>query len=194
LKALRKELDDAQIIAKEGVSMAKVCAKDAHSMILELGQVKEELVQVRSQKQSLGNSAFASEELDILTRNITKIGHRTSQVETLQMELQLLKGRVQRIESRGLPTANFGSMSSFARHEAVCDDEVRRPKLEGLGKRRIYVTTTADNPVLGSSAAIRTAKRPTLADWSSSPPASYASMSSPPSVGNGTVPKRPNTP
>lgn len=156
--------------------------------------MKEELVRVGSQKQTLGNSALPSEELDILTSNIKKIGHRASQVETLKMEFQLLKGRVQRMESHGLPTANFGSTSSFARHEADQDEEVRRPQLEVLRKRRVSVTTTDDNQVLGGSAAIRTAKRPTLAEWSSSPPAYYVSMSSPPFVGSRTDPKGPNAP
>lgn len=43
--------------------------------------------------------SFPPRELDILTSNIAKIGNRASQVETLQMEFEILKGRVKRLEA-----------------------------------------------------------------------------------------------
>ncbi|KAF6825998.1 hypothetical protein CPLU01_09905 [Colletotrichum plurivorum] len=44
-------------------------------------------------------------ELDILTNNITNIGNRASLVDSLQMEMDLLKSRVQRLEGNvELPT------------------------------------------------------------------------------------------
>ncbi|KAH7627548.1 hypothetical protein B0T09DRAFT_411389 [Sordaria sp. MPI-SDFR-AT-0083] len=41
--------------------------------------------------------SFPSRELDILTSSIAKIGNRASHVETLQMEFEILKGRMERV-------------------------------------------------------------------------------------------------
>lgn len=43
--------------------------------------------------------SFPSRELDILTSSIAKIGNRASHVETLQMEFEILKGRMGRVET-----------------------------------------------------------------------------------------------
>lgn len=70
---------------------------------------------------------FPSREIDVLASNISKIGNRASQIEGLQMEFEILKGRVERIEAAAqaqplsqahrtiVPTA-MGT-SSFDRHE-----------------------------------------------------------------------------
>ncbi|KAI0136658.1 hypothetical protein BJ170DRAFT_23540 [Xylariales sp. AK1849] len=100
LKGLKNELEHVKKVAKESVSTARAYARDSLSMRAELKQLKEEWASERSKSQTSGNTTFPTDELEILTRNITKIGNRASQVETLQMELQLLKGRVQRVESR----------------------------------------------------------------------------------------------
>lgn len=42
---------------------------------------------------------FPSRELDILTSSIAKIGNRANHVESLEMELEILKGRMERLEA-----------------------------------------------------------------------------------------------
>ncbi|KAK1541903.1 hypothetical protein CPAR01_05290 [Colletotrichum paranaense] len=55
--------------------------------------------QDRKWKVDLSKQQIPFWELDILTSNMTKIEARASQVETLQMEFDLFKSRIQRLEA-----------------------------------------------------------------------------------------------
>ncbi|EFW99528.1 hypothetical protein CMQ_7896 [Grosmannia clavigera kw1407] len=59
-----------------------------------------------------GVPAFGSRELDIITESITRLSGRASQVEPLQMELVILKGRVQRLESLSWKEAEEESLQT----------------------------------------------------------------------------------
>jgi DNA repair exonuclease SbcCD ATPase subunit len=190
LKTLRKELEEAKNIAMEGATAAKAAAKDTVTARAELQQVKTELARVRSKRQTPpSNNAFPSEELEILTRNITVIGNRASQVEPLQMELQLLKGRVQRVESCNTPAANDGAALAFHRHEAAQTGDARRPQAGVSQKRKLLDSDLTDTQEPSSPA-----KRATLPGWSSSPPGYYTSMSIKPPLATGGNPKAATSP
>ena len=76
----------------------KVSARD-HAK--EMVSVRNELTQLRKQMEenrSKPVEQFPSRELDILTTSIAKIGNRASHVESLQMEFEIFKGRVERME------------------------------------------------------------------------------------------------
>jgi len=106
VSALKADL----VQVKRDMAAMKGCC-NGHSAILE-GQSKElaavgsDLIQVRrrlDQDRSkippeASSTSFPSTELNILTSNIVKIGNRASKVETLQMEFDILKERVERIE------------------------------------------------------------------------------------------------
>ncbi|KAK8049815.1 hypothetical protein PG994_011545 [Apiospora phragmitis] len=62
-------------------------------------QLRDATARDHAKGRALHYCALSREELDILTNNITKFGNRVGQVETLQMESQLLKSRVQRLEA-----------------------------------------------------------------------------------------------
>lgn len=72
----------------------------------DMAALRAEMLQLRRQMEVYDSgaervvSAFPPRELDILTSNIAKLGSRASQVEILQMELEILKGRVDRAETR----------------------------------------------------------------------------------------------
>ncbi|KAM7212632.1 hypothetical protein V8F06_012009, partial [Rhypophila decipiens] len=68
-------------------------------ILTELAQLRREMDGMRSKGQVQNSTPFPSRELEILTANMTKIGGRASQVEPLQMEFELLKGRVERMEA-----------------------------------------------------------------------------------------------
>ncbi|KAJ3945765.1 uncharacterized protein N0V96_004105 [Colletotrichum fioriniae] len=74
-------------------------AKETASLRIELRQLRQILDQDRKKKLDLSQQQIPSRELDILASNITKIGARANQVEALQMEFDLFKSRIQRLEA-----------------------------------------------------------------------------------------------
>ncbi|KAI0970299.1 hypothetical protein F4678DRAFT_436414 [Xylaria arbuscula] len=100
LKEFQTLLEGAQITAKAALSASDANNEKIAALKAELEVLKQELVVERSYKTLSNNPVLTSHEMDILTNNITKIGHRASHVETLQMEFELLKGRVQRMEAQ----------------------------------------------------------------------------------------------
>ncbi|KAL0764295.1 hypothetical protein CaCOL14_013348 [Colletotrichum acutatum] len=80
-------------------------AKETASLQIELSQLRQIMDQGRKKKLDLSKQQIPSRELDILVSNITKIGARANQVEPLQMEFDLFKSRLQRLEaSAGRPS------------------------------------------------------------------------------------------
>ena len=63
-------------------------------------QLRNELGREPAQVTARSDPGFSAHELDILTSNISKIGNRASQIESLQMEFELFKTRLQRLEAR----------------------------------------------------------------------------------------------
>lgn len=74
-------------------------AKETATLRIELGQLRQIMDQDGKKKVDLSKQQIPSRELDILTSNMTKIGARASQVETLQMEFDIFKSRIQRLEA-----------------------------------------------------------------------------------------------
>ncbi|KAL1845222.1 hypothetical protein VTK73DRAFT_855 [Phialemonium thermophilum] len=100
-----ESLDDLRSLVSDCISARDHNEKDVAAIRAELAQLRKQMDEGRT-KQS---ESFPSRELDILTSSIAKIGNRASQVESLQMEFAILKGRVERIENaarRGRATAS----------------------------------------------------------------------------------------
>ena len=96
-------------------------AQDVAALRAEMSQLRRELEEQRTKRPDQVETAFPPRELEILTSNIAKIGNRASQVETLQMELEILKGRVGRTEAnrqasdaRPTHTAGSGGLSAYS--------------------------------------------------------------------------------
>ncbi|KAF2968279.1 hypothetical protein GQX73_g5353 [Xylaria multiplex] len=100
LKGFQILLEGAQATAKATLPTSDANTQEIMALKNELENLKRDLALDQSYRSSSTNPVFASRELDILTSNITKIGYRASQVETLQMEFELLKDRVQRMEAQ----------------------------------------------------------------------------------------------
>ncbi|KAK1757724.1 hypothetical protein QBC47DRAFT_164319 [Echria macrotheca] len=123
---LRQQKQDLESLKTDlkGRESARDHAKDMASLRAEMLQMRRQMDEMRASAQAaerehkqivttptpaptpaLALAPFPTRELDILTRNLAKIGNRASQVETLQMELEILKGRVERAEatSRQMP-------------------------------------------------------------------------------------------
>ncbi|PTB69908.1 hypothetical protein BBK36DRAFT_1166125 [Trichoderma citrinoviride] len=101
---LKKDADEAKQVAQEGVATAKTYASEVASLRREMSQLRSELAQ--QQHDNMRHSSvdedpsISSHQLDILASNIAKIGNRASQVESLQMEFDLFRTRMQRLEAR----------------------------------------------------------------------------------------------
>ncbi|SPO04251.1 uncharacterized protein DNG_06934 [Cephalotrichum gorgonifer] len=95
---LKTQVDGLRKAPKENLA-AKDYAREVSALRLEVRQLRQETAQKPPSHAQAQNGSFAAKELDILTRNIAKIGNRASQIETLQMEFQLFRSRLQRLEA-----------------------------------------------------------------------------------------------
>lgn len=121
---LKKDADEAKQVAQEGVATSKMYASEVASLRREMAQLRSELV---AQQQDMRHSSvdedpsISSHQLDILASNISKIGNRASQVESLQMEFDLFRTRIQRLEARvagGTPNPNRKDIrASYAEYD-----------------------------------------------------------------------------
>lgn len=98
--ALKSQVDELKKASK-GTATPKDYAREVSALRAEVRQLRQDAAQKPPSHTQAQNSSFSSKELDILTRNITKIGNRASQIETLQMEFQLFKSRMHRLEASG---------------------------------------------------------------------------------------------
>ncbi|KAI3334768.1 hypothetical protein F4824DRAFT_490052 [Ustulina deusta] len=174
-KGFQTLLEGAQITAKAALSASDANMEEIVALKTELEHLRQELALERSYKSSSINPVFASHEIDILTSNITKIGHRASQVESLQMEFELLKGRVQRLEAQS-PTWQRDPTASLQRQEPQHSHSVT-PKHAAPPS---YCIEDGLNSNISSSASPNVGDNNVI--WPSSPTIYDSSLSSPPSA------------
>ncbi|KAK0733596.1 hypothetical protein B0T26DRAFT_669994 [Lasiosphaeria miniovina] len=94
----RQDMEDLKSEVRASV-IAPDHAEDTAALRAEMSQLRRQLDDARFKAAERVETPFPSRELDILTSNIAKISNRASQVETLQMEFEILKGRVERAEA-----------------------------------------------------------------------------------------------
>ncbi|KAJ2972999.1 hypothetical protein NUW58_g9052 [Xylaria curta] len=117
LRDFQESFESTRTAAKAAVSGSDANTEEIAALKAEIRDIRQELALERSRKSPASNPVFAAREMDILTSSITTIGQRASQVETLRMEFDLLKGRVQRIEAQTAisqrdPTVNLQHQQS----------------------------------------------------------------------------------
>ncbi|KAI1213977.1 uncharacterized protein F4807DRAFT_207625 [Annulohypoxylon truncatum] len=174
LGAMRDELDGTKKTINKRISAENIHGTEIASLRAELKELREELAKERSQKTFPRGSMFPSREIDILTTNITKIGQRANQIETLQMAFELLKERVQRMEKGS--TSNDQDASETGnqnRHSIDLLPEVSRRKRKH--SPRPEETTDLPTPQTTSSS-----KKPTRQLRSNSPLSNHGSLWSSP--------------
>ncbi|KAM0457753.1 hypothetical protein ACHAPV_006649 [Trichoderma viride] len=99
---LKQEADEAKQVAQEGIATSKLYASEVSSLRRDIAQLRSDLAQENDHHHSSAGEdpSISSHQLDILASNISKIGNRASQVESLQMEFDLFRTRIQRLETR----------------------------------------------------------------------------------------------
>jgi len=108
LQQLRSDVELLKPEAKGTRAIVDEQAREMTALRGRIAQLRRESEQGRLGQSAIINAPFPSRELDILTSSIAKIGNRASQVETLQMEFAILKGRVERVESRNAAAGSQG--------------------------------------------------------------------------------------
>lgn len=178
LRQRAKEIEELKSLLKDRVP-AREHAKDMASVRGELAKLRKQL----DDKNVKQPDPFPSRELDILTSNIAKIGNRASLVESLQMEFEIFKGRVERMEAASqasqarqaplsLPTAE--TRSAYDRYD---DHNYHQPELRSSHRKR---PSGLDTSPLPDSNSKRAATSSDLADaitatrWSENTPSSPA--------------------
>ncbi|TPX08776.1 uncharacterized protein E0L32_009716 [Thyridium curvatum] len=141
-KRQQAEIEKLRSAAAESSATAKSHAKELSTLRADVARLRRQIDQDRTTAPETAPAVFPSRELDILTSNIAKIGNRASLVESLQMEFEMLKGRVERMEatadSRKAPdnAVPHGRKSTRAQQPKdpydVPDDDV----LGGSGRRK----------------------------------------------------------
>ncbi|KAK8874074.1 hypothetical protein PGQ11_004588 [Apiospora arundinis] len=99
LQDLRKQLEDYKKQSQGRILTEKAYAEEVHLLQKEIAQLRDIIARGHARTHASYYCALSREEVDILIGSITKFGNRAAQVETIHMESQLLKGRVQRLET-----------------------------------------------------------------------------------------------
>ncbi|KAI0894821.1 hypothetical protein F4806DRAFT_98030 [Annulohypoxylon nitens] len=188
LGTLRDELDGTKKTISKKISAEDVYIKEVASLGADLKELRDELAKERSKKSPPREPVFPSREIDILTTNITKIGQRANQVEALQMELEILRERVQRMENGPTPRkqdeSNMGDRNS--------DSINSLPKVSGRKRKHSARLKEASLPM---SPTISSSKKPTRSLRSNSPLTSHDPLFSSPLVkARGTEAQTPSSP
>ncbi|KUI67417.1 hypothetical protein VM1G_02778 [Cytospora mali] len=99
LSQAKEESGQLKSIITSNVLSVKEHAKEMKSLQGEVSTLKDLLNRSPAPQPMERSTRFSDRELDILTDNIARLGNRTSQVETLQMQFEIMKGRLERMES-----------------------------------------------------------------------------------------------
>ncbi|KAG7292140.1 hypothetical protein NEMBOFW57_002173 [Staphylotrichum longicolle] len=89
----QKDIEEMRSEISRTVVAAADHAQDMAALRAEMAQLRRQMGEIRAHGTGRVEMVVPSRELEVLTHNISKIGNRASQVETLQMELEMLKGR-----------------------------------------------------------------------------------------------------
>lgn len=178
---LKQQLDDTTTVAEEAVVVSKEYASEVTSLRRDVKQLRAELSKERSNPPRPDNTSFSSHELDILASNISKIGNRANQIESLQMEFDLFRSRVQRLESR----ANTPAISRNDRREPIDEftssrDELSQPTYGGSMRKKRTSTGRDDDEIFEMTPPKRVA---VTSDYSSAATTGESHQSSPLGVG-----------
>lgn len=116
LSQAKKESEHLKGIVESNALIGRENTKELKSLRTDVLTLKN-LPSQRPAPQPLERSTgFSNRGLDILTDNIARLGNRASQVETLQMQFEILKGRVERVEGENSSTSTGTSTSMTPAH------------------------------------------------------------------------------
>ncbi|GAP83605.2 hypothetical protein SAMD00023353_0200160 [Rosellinia necatrix] len=162
LKEVQTQIESTRTSVEAALSASNTNTEEIAALKFELENLRRELALDQPHKSHSGNPIFASRELDILTRSITKIGHRANQVDTLQMEIELLKSRVEGMERQAATSQRDNAAGPQQR-------ERHHPQLVGLKRKASPNYYTQD----GVITSVSSLAMPNLRDVQASSPTAH---------------------
>lgn len=163
LRQHTKDMDDIKSLVRDRVS-ARDHAKDMAAVRSEVAQLRKQIDESRAKPPG----PFPSRELDILTSNIAKIGNRASLVESLQMEFEIFKGRVERMETANQASqarqapVSVSTAETRSAYDRYDDHDFHQQELRSSRRKR--PSSGLDTSPLPDSSSKRTAPSSDLAD------------------------------
>lgn len=158
---LKEDVAEAKQVAQEGIATSKLYASEVASLRREISQLRSELGQENTHHSSMDEDpSITSHQLDILASNISKIGNRASQVESLQMEFDLFRTRIQRLEARmvgGTPNPNRKDVRASRAEYASAAEQDNQSHYGSTTRKKRPPVTGDENHILNSTPPKRVA-------------------------------------
>ncbi|KAL6700496.1 hypothetical protein J3F84DRAFT_122321 [Trichoderma pleuroticola] len=158
---LKEDAAEAKQVAQEGIATSKLYASEVASLRREITQLRSELGQENAHHSSMDEDpSITSHQLDILASNISKIGNRASQVESLQMEFDLFRTRIQRLEARvvgGTPNPNRKDVRASRAEYASAAEQDSQSHYGSTTRKKRPPVTSDENHILNSTPPKRVA-------------------------------------
>lgn len=136
---VKADVEEAKNAAQESLAASREDACEVSSLRRELKQLRAELDDQRALPRPAASSSVSSHELDILASTISKIGNRASQVESLQMEFELFKTRLQRLEARSDASSTHASRATATTTADARDDEAQAGYEGNFRRKRAFI-------------------------------------------------------
>ncbi|KJZ68134.1 hypothetical protein HIM_12475 [Hirsutella minnesotensis 3608] len=155
LQEVRDEAANLKTEASKSKQILQDCIGEIPEYSYGVSALRREVRQLRAEL-SLNN---------ILSSSITKIGNRTSQVESLQMEFELFKMRLQRLEARSLASSgNCDKVASTMSAGTISREADEKSDYDNIMTRKHILTNTTDNADLDTIPHKRQALPPSAVD------------------------------
>lgn len=133
---------------------------------IELDSIRASITETIDRRQGV---ALSSEDLELMTDSISKISSRVSEVDTLKLEVQLLKSRIKRFEenesraaeitrSEPRPLSVRPLVEQLQRAAASADNSPTQHDLHAAKRRRISGQDISESPSLNARSASCVAK------------------------------------
>ncbi|KJZ69287.1 hypothetical protein HIM_11323 [Hirsutella minnesotensis 3608] len=162
---LRTEASMSKQILQDCIGEIPECSYGVSALRREVRQLRAELSLNGEQIRSDVLGVYSSHEIDILSSSIRKIGNRTSQVESLKMEFELFKTRLQRLEARSLASSgNCDKVASTMRAGTISSEADEKSGYDNIMTRKRTLTNTTDNAALNTIPHKRQALPPSAVD------------------------------
>ncbi|KAL7932180.1 hypothetical protein V8C35DRAFT_281799 [Trichoderma chlorosporum] len=175
---LEMDADEAKQVAQEGIATSKLYASEVASLRREIAQLRSEIGQENTHHASMDEDpSITSHQLDILASNISKIGNRASQVESLQMEFDLFRTRIQRLEARvtnGTPNPNRKDVRASLGEYASATEQGSQPLYGSTTRQKRPSVAREESHIVNSTPPKRIALS---SDYPSLATAGYVSTS-----------------
>jgi hypothetical protein len=114
--------------------LSKQSTLDVLSLRRDLKQLQDDLSREQGDTSTSDNISLLFHELDILSRNVARTNNRANQIESLQMDVELFRTRLQRMEGIARPRKSVDSVKLIG--DSGKGDELSQPSSGPVQQKR----------------------------------------------------------